>query len=190
MKTIAIDLDDTLNNFADTLQNTRFSHNPAYGISAETFDTYLRTLRSGAPDGNELLSTEYSYFCHKIHVQCYQLAHTRPGAVEFMQWLRTNDWRIVICTHRDLRRSNECTRQWLQDNGIPFDYLFRALNKLEFCRLWGINILVDDHVLNLIQEGTYEVEVFHPNMSKHEDREFRRGRGFTHFEELKQWIQK
>jgi hypothetical protein len=190
MKTIAIDLDDTLNDFSETLQKTHFAHNSADGISAETFDHYLRMLRSGAADGNDLLSTQYSYFCYKIHNECYQLTTARADGVDFMQWLRANDWRIVICTHRDLRRSNECTRKWLEDNGIPFDYLFRALNKLEFCKAWGIKTLVDDHLFSLTQEGSYDIEVFHPVMAKHEDLELRRGKGFRNFEELRQWIQK
>jgi hypothetical protein len=188
MKTIAVDLDDTLNDFSETLRSTRFSDSGTFGVSAEVYETYLARLRGGEADTDELLSTEYSYFCFNIHLECYRVAKARADGVEFMRWLREKGWRIVICTHRDLRRSNECTREWLGDNGIPFDYLFRALNKLEFCRVWGIRYLVDDHLWNLVQEGSYDVEVFHPRMAKHVEREFLRGKGFGSFEEVKQWI--
>jgi hypothetical protein len=188
MKTIAVDLDDTLNDFTQTLQGTAFPHHPAYNLPPETFDKYLEMVRSGVPDANELLSTEYSYFYFKIHLECYKLAAARPDAVAFMQWLRANEWRIVICTHRDLRRSNDCTRKWLQDNGIPFDYLFMALNKLEFCKAWGIRYLIDDHLFNLSQGDRYDTQIFYPIMSKHAQFAPLHGRGFGNFEELKQWI--
>jgi 5'(3')-deoxyribonucleotidase len=189
MKTIAVDLDDTLNEFSATLQGTEFSYDAAYNIAQETFDKYLRKIRSGEPDADALLSTEYSYFCYKIHAECHRLAPARPGAAEFMQWLRANQWRIVIVTHRDLRRSNEATRAWLRENGMPFDYLFMTLNKLEFCKAWQIRCLVDDHLVNLAQwDDPYELEIFYPVMSKHAGFAVQRGRGFRDFEELKQWI--
>ena len=42
MKTIAIDLDDTLNNFTETLQKTPFPHDPTDGMSEETFQHFLK----------------------------------------------------------------------------------------------------------------------------------------------------
>jgi len=190
MKTIAIDVDDTLNNFTETLQNTRFAHDAAYGISPETFDKYIEMLRAGTGDSNDLLSTEYTYFRYRIYHECYNLAAARADGVEFVRWLRANEWRIVICTHRDLRRSNNCTRKWLEDNGIPFDYLFMALHKLNFCKAWGIEYLVDDHLFNLVCNDSDDVQVFYPIMPKHARVRSPRGRGFANFDELKQWIQK
>ena len=35
MKAIAIDIDDTLNNFSKILQTTAFFHNPSYPVSSE-----------------------------------------------------------------------------------------------------------------------------------------------------------
>jgi hypothetical protein len=190
MKTIAVDLDDTLNDFTQTLQTASFSYSPAYNISPETFDQYIGMIRSGFREANDLLSTEYSFFCYRIHAECYRLANARPGAVDFMKWLRANQWRIVILTHRDLRRANGDTRKWLQDNHIPFDYLFMALHKLEFCKAWDIGYLVDDHLMNLARHDTpYDTQLFYPIMPKHEKFEVHRGRGFTNFHELKQWIQ-
>ena len=107
-----------------------------------------------------------------------------------MQWLRANEWRVVIVTYRDLRRSNELTRKWLHDNEIPFDYLFMTLNKLEFCKAWKIGYLVDDHLVNLVQSNEPGgPQVFYPVMSKHKTGVIYRGKGFENFNELKQWIQ-
>jgi len=188
MKTIAVDLDDTLSNFTETIQRTQFPNPDKYGLSSEVFGRYIAMLRGGVSDAGDLLSTEYSYFCYKIHSECYKLATARPDGVEFMQWLRANGWRIVICTHRDLRRSNEGTRQWLRDNGIPFDFLFLALNKLDFCKAWEIQYLVDDHLFNLLHGDRYDIDIFYPIMSKHATFEKRAGRGFHDFGEIKQWI--
>jgi len=191
MKTIAVDLDDTLNNFTHTLQTTPFSHNITYNISPETFGYYLGLLRSGSTGTTGLLSTEYSFFCYKIHSECYDRATPRHGAAEFMQWLRSNQWRIVILTYRDLRRSNESTRRWLHANEIAFDYLFTTANKLEYCRAWKIGSLVDDHLANLAPGGDCSgVKVYYPIMQKHRTSEPLQGNGFNDFEELKQWIQK
>jgi hypothetical protein len=191
MKTIAVDLDDTLNNFTHTLQTTPFSHNTTYNIAPDTFADYLGLLRSGSTGTTGLLSTEYSFFCYKIHSECYDRATPRRGAVGFMQWLRSNQWRIVILTHRDLRRSNEPTRRWLRGNEIPFDYLFTTANKLKFCAEWKIEKLVDDHLANPGPgEDRAGVKVYYPIMQKHQSPESLQGEGFNDFEELKQWIQK
>ena len=117
MKTIAIDLDDTLNNFTETLQRMQFVRDETYALSEEVFQDYLAKLRSGWTENSDLLCTEHSFFRSKIHQRCYELAAARADGVRFTQWLRQDGWRIVICTYRDLRRTQDCTRKWLGDNG-------------------------------------------------------------------------
>ena len=133
MKTIAVDLDDTLNNFTETLRTTQFEHDESFAVSRATFDEYLERVRSNPLDTGELLSTEYTFFRAKIHLECIQRAKARADGVEFMRWLRQAGWRIVICTGRDLRRSYGHTRTWLDQHGIPFDQMFWAGNKIVFC---------------------------------------------------------
>lgn len=190
MKTIAVDIDDTLNNFSEVLQNTIFTADEGYPVSPEKFPEYLERLRKEERDAGELLSTEFSFFRQIIHCRCYELAAARPDAVEFMRWLREDGWRIVICTQRDLRRTDESTRKWLNDNGIPFDYLFIALDKLGFCRAWDIAYLVDDHLFSVLHADKYAVDVFYPILPKHPQAEARRAKGFRHFNEVRQWITK
>ena len=60
MKTIAIDLDDTLNNFTATLQRTAFLRR-GRAYSAEVFEGYLAKLRRGADDDEVLLGTDISF---------------------------------------------------------------------------------------------------------------------------------
>jgi len=189
MKTIAVDLDDTLNDFTETLQRTEFAHDGTHSLSKEAFEDYVRRIRGGAREESDLLSTEFSFFKNKIHQKCYELASARPDGVQFMRWLRQNNWRIVICTYRDLRRANEGTRKWLSDNGIPFDHLFMAWNKIVFCKSWGIEHLVDDHPFNIVHGGKYGVRVYYPAKAGQEGFEGSGARAFSSFEEVRQWIQ-
>jgi len=189
MKTIAIDLDDTLNLFTETLQQTPFAYDASNGLSEEIFHSYLQRMRRGESDSSGLLSTEYSSFCGKITSLCHEQAPARDGAVQFMQWLRAQQWRIVICTFSDLRTDSERIQKWLYAHQIPYDYLFMAVNKLEFCRAWKIGILVDDHLLNIQYGSNYGIQVFYPILPKHNGLETNGTRGFTDFTELISWIQ-
>jgi len=186
---IAIDLDDTLNDFTATLLNTDFPPDAKYPLPEATFRTYLEKVRSGARDTGELLVTEYSFFRQRIHLQCHALARARPDAVAFMRWLRAEGWRIVICTYRDMRRSGPGTRKWLGENEIPFDHLFMAGNKVVFCRAWGIPHLIDDDVFNVVHGPRHGVKVYYPIMDKHQSLAPGGARGFRSFEEVKPWIQ-
>jgi 5'(3')-deoxyribonucleotidase len=188
-KTIAIDLDDTLNNFTETLQDTEFTREVTPGLSQEAFDAHLARLRAGIKEDSDLLSTEYSFFRYRIHQRCYERAAARPDGVEFMRWLRASGWRIVLCTHRDLRRANECTRRWLDENGIPFDHLFMAWNKIVFCRLWGIGHLVDDDPFNIRYGAPHGVQVYYPKLERHRGLEPGGARGFSEFGEVRSWIE-
>ena len=189
MKSIAVDLDDTLSNFTETLLNTEFVRDATHVVSEEVFHDYLEKIRSGIPDTSDLLSNEYSSFRGKIICKCHELAIARADGIEFMQWLRANQWRIVICTHSDLRRDGHCIKKWLLDNRIPYDYLFMAWNKLEFCQAWKIEYLVDDQELNILYGSRYGVKVFYPSMPKHAALASNEARGFKTFEEVRQWIQ-
>jgi len=187
-KTIAVDIDDTLNDFTRTLLTTRFSHDGAYPFSEQVFAGYLERVRAGEGERSDLLSTEYSFFRYRIHQRCYELARARPDGVEFMRWLRSSGWRIIICTSRDLRRAGACTRSWLGDNGIPFDHLFMAWNKIVFCRAWGIAHLVDDEEFNIEHGAAHGVSVYYPAGEGRGPGAPGGARAFADFGEVRQWI--
>ncbi len=190
MKTIAVDLDDTLNNFTEAIRTTHFEYDPSFALSRATFDEYLERVRSNPTDTGELLSTEYTFFRAKIHLEGIQRAKARPDGVEFMRWLRHEGWRIVICTSRDLRRSYGYTKTWLDDNGIAFDQMFWAGNKVVFCKLWGIEILVDDDLFNIEYGARYGVNVYYPINDKTRTVAPAGARGFQSFDEVKSWIRR
>lgn len=188
-KIIAIDIDDTLNDFTETMRKTIFKYSLNYPFTEDTFNGYLSRVRSGIPEESDLLSTEFSFFQYQIHEQCYRLAKVRNDGVEFMQWLKKSGWQVIICTSRDLRRAHDCTVKWLKDNGIPFDHLFMAGNKIVFCKLWGIEHLVDDAVFNIVHGERYGIRVYYPLLEKHQLLESCSAKGFKVFEEVRQWIQ-
>jgi 5'(3')-deoxyribonucleotidase len=187
-KIIAIDLDDTLNDFSETLKQASFPRGPS-PLSEERFASYLHKIKSNLPDESDLLSTEYSHLRYQVHKECYRQARARPDGVAFMQWLKQKGWQIIICTYRDLRRANDSTREWLFANRIPFDHLFMAGNKIVFCKAWGIPHLIDDDEFNIVHGGLYGVNVFYPLMNRHKGLPPNKAKGFTSFEEVKPWIQ-
>jgi len=190
MKTIAIDLDDTLNDFTVTLRRAEFVRDADGPYSEAVFADYLAKVRAGAAEPSELLSTEYSFFRAKIHLQCYARAAPRADGVAFMRWLRAHGWRIVICTYRDLRRAHAATKAWLTAHDVPFDHLFMAGNKIVFCRAWGIAHLVDDDVFNAVHGERYGVQVYYPHGERHAALAPNGARGFAAFAEIIPWIQK
>lgn len=189
IKTIAVDLDDTLNNFSLTLQHTEFKYDISYGLTKEKFSKYIHKLKNNEKDDNKLLSTEYSYFRSKIYEQCHKQAIARSDGIEFMQWLKEKNWRIIICTYRDLRKANYYTKEWLNANNIPWDHVFSAQNKIVFCKLWGINYLIDDDKFNVLFGGAYGVKVYYPIMAQHAGIQQTDAQGFNTFCEVKKWIQ-
>jgi uncharacterized HAD superfamily protein len=188
VKIIAVDLDDTLNNFTQTLRETPFPYHSDYNVTPAAFDEYLERLRTKPDFVESLLSTEFSYFRAKIHLECYRRAQARTDGLAFMRWLKREGWHIVICTHRDLRTSYDATKAWLDENQIPFDHIFRAGNKIMFCRLWGIEILIDDNLFNILYGGQYGVRVFYPLTEENRGSYGPPAQGFDTFDQLKPWI--
>lgn len=188
-KVIAVDLDDTLNNFCEVLQNADFPYEPNPALSRETYDGFLTKIRADHREDNPLLSTPYSFLRYRIHERCYGLARAREDGVAFMRWLKQEGWTIVICTRRDLRRAEATTRAWLSANDIPFDHLFMVLNKIVFCKAWRIGHLIDDDVFNVTYSGDYGLNLYYPFMAKHaSQRPSEHVRGFHRFDEVKTWI--
>lgn len=188
-RTIAVDLDDTLNDFTETLRSGDFPYDQADVLSQETFEQYLQLIRNDEAEAGEYVNSAFAYCRLKIHLQCYERANARPDGIEFMHWLRDNQWRIVICTRRDMRRGYDCTKAWLQANDIPYDDLFMARNKTVFCRTWGIKHLVDDSMFNIVHGPQYGVNVYYPILAHQPDLPPNNARGFRSFREVREWIQ-
>lgn len=187
-KFVAIDIDNTLNDFDETLKTIELAYKPVY-------DTITN-------DDTKNSSNELRSLNELLHEKCYEQSKAKHGAVEFMHWLRDQGYTIVIMTYRDLRHYSAVTRQWLSDNNIPYDYLFRATNKPVSCRQWGIPILIDDdhyNILSVVNTGTQLYYPILPHTEKFIADALADGathivndlaKGFNTFDEVKAWIQK
>jgi hypothetical protein len=190
-KTIAVDLDDTLNNFTDILQRTDFPYDQSYGVSEADFVRYRQAIKNNVLIyENKLHINNYSSCRYKIYEQCHKLAEAKAEGVKFMDWLKATGWRVVLCTYRDLSRASDYTLAWIRDNHIPYDYLFTVKNKPQFCNLWGISILIDDSNYNILCGQQLGIQVYYPLMAKHENIQTTTARGFSTFDEVKTWITK
>ncbi|SDF41877.1 hypothetical protein [Sporolituus thermophilus] len=153
-KTIAVDIDDTLNNFSEVLNTFRPTNDNEYN-QALIYAKKDKLLYDDIPK-------KYYPKIREIHKQAYILADIAPGAQEFMQWLNTNGWRVVILTYRDLRNCYIETKQWLAKHGIHYDLLIDTSDiKAKVCRLWQIHYLIDD-MENIEFAKQLGVTVFRP----------------------------
>ncbi|MBP2663865.1 MAG: hypothetical protein H6Q71_1813, partial [Firmicutes bacterium] len=57
MKVIAVDIDNVLNNFSDTLAKSSFTFKDSYGLSLEEFDNYLDLVKHDVFAESEFLTT-------------------------------------------------------------------------------------------------------------------------------------
>jgi len=185
MKTICVDIDDTLNNFTEVLKETEVIYDDYRRLDRETFDKYLNCIKNNKPPEDNDKFSDFDWMYHKVHEHCYKLANARPDAIKFMQWLKTNDWQIFILTYRDLRSSLNDTKEWLRDNRIPYDYIFSAMEKPVFCRLWKIDYLIDDSLASMVTSTGLGVKLYYPiTDTNRKFMEKANAFGFTSFDEL------
>jgi len=185
MKTIAVDIDNTLNNFMETLINTEFPYDKEkYSIDEATFKEYLVDIKAE----KERDEDKYNNLSAAIHRQAYTIAKPRPGAAKFMRQLKNDGWRIVIMTYRDLRGCLEDTKEWFKKYKIPYDYFFRANDKIVMCKAWDIKTLIDDEPYNIIYGEEFGIQVYYPVMEKHKQLPPTLAKGFNNFEEVAAWI--
>jgi len=171
-KIIAIEIDDVLNNFSETLNNAGIMYNPIlHSMKNPLFKKCIYNLESG-----ELTQTG------KDVMNSTEIA---TGCVEFLDWLKGDKWNIILCTDRDLRFAYNITTNWLIENNIQYDFLFNSDNKIEFCNDMDINYLINE---KYIYSDTLNI-YFPEKLNKINQKSKNKARGFQNFKEVKQWIQ-
>src|SRR5689334_6655461 len=76
-----------------------------------------------------------------FHESRIPLLSILPGAREAMEQLRIH-YRLVLVTARRAT-SEDLTRDWLREHGIPFDALYHLENKCEVPE--ALSLAIDDH---------------------------------------------
>lgn len=156
MPIIAIDIDDTLNDwqarcvsYANTYTGVvkRFDDMREYGISK--FFGWDQAQRLA--------------FWQRYELESYRRAAVRPGAAAVIRAWKQAGWYIVILTARPWRPETEAvTRAWLQENDIVYDELVFEPDKASFCRHRQVAVLVEDAPHNVLPCVDAGVKVFMP----------------------------
>jgi uncharacterized HAD superfamily protein len=189
MKTIAIDIDDTLNNFSETMKMLKVPYEPASGVDEETFYQYVEMVKRNEYNEylkSDLLNTKFTQLYYRMHTTVHKKASLKEGAADFLWWLKSKEYRIVICTYRDLRQ--DYTKEFFRLNHIPYDEQFITSQNIEFCKLWKISFLVDDDIHTILHGEEYGIHVFYPMMEKHKNLPKSKAEAFMNFDDLKQYL--
>lgn len=163
-KVIAVDIDDTLNNFSETLKNISLKHKDydwLYKDKTE-FNKMITKVKNNDFTDDEYKTLKIKQFITLVHQEVYLQAKARPDAIKFMQWLKSNNWKIIILTYRDLRKIFSETKEWFAKYHIPYDYFFSAGNKLVFCGIWKIRYLIDDNPVNIVSGPPLGINTYYP----------------------------
>ena len=98
----------------------------------------------------------------------------RPFAAEIIKKMREENNEIYIITARSASKwddedgeMNHILTQWLKNNHIQYDKLIISNDKLEMCKKYHINIMVEDKTENINSISTeLPVICFHENHNK------------------------
>jgi phosphoglycolate phosphatase-like HAD superfamily hydrolase len=155
MARIALDIDSTLHDYWPLFRRVvrdrhgldlPYEHQREWGTTLLSRDEVVACIEETHSDENILCGRPY------------------PGAVETVAgWHRDGHW-IHITSHRR-NRARDATAEWLDRIGMPYDDLHCSFDKVSRCVELGIDVLVDDSPVNLIEakrEGIVAATLIHP----------------------------
>lgn len=196
-KVIAVDIDNVLNDFDDTLRKIEFPYdkaNSSWGSVHHSEEDFVRKLDIIKQQKAELrYDKTFNAMWNHAHKLAHMQAQVRSGASEFLWYLKQNNYRVIIMTRRDLRYALEYTKNFLKNNNLPYDDMLQSNIKAATCSLWNIPILIDDEIEPIVLSNKLSnpVQVYYPIMDKHKglaEEPQITAIGYNCFKELKQWI--
>jgi hypothetical protein len=152
---IAVDIDSTLHHHWDVISE----------VSARRFGVEL-PYEEQLTWGFTRLRPEQLELCVKeSHSDERILASVPyPGAVETVREWHAQGHFVQIMSHQE--QSCRCaTAAWLRAIGLPFDDLQCALERVEMCVEQGIELLIDDSplsIVNALERGIVAATIVHP----------------------------
>lgn len=170
-KVIAIDIDDTLNNFTETLEKLKVKYKDYKWLydDEEQFNKDIAKIKNNGFNKEDFKDSKYSNLYYSLHQEVYIKAKARQDAIKFMKWLKRNNWKILILTYRDLRYVLKDTKDWFNKYKIPYDYFFHTNNKVIFCGIWKIKYLIDDNPYNIVGAPGNGINMFYPIIKNNEE---------------------
>lgn len=150
MRKIGIDCDGCVSDYmagAIPALKKHYGLEPNYEVKAYTIEEVFGLTRENRPpDMRKTLYIEENLFA--------KLPVLEEGNKELTSQLWTNlgpDLKIYFVTARDnhpvIMRD---TREWLKINTDRFDDVFHVQNKAEFCKLAGIQVMIEDEVRQIV----------------------------------------
>ena len=137
---IALDIDSTLHPYWDLLQRVvkegygvhlPYEDQRDWGITVLERDAVIHCVEETHSDENIAAGVPY------------------PGAVETVRdWHCQGHW-IHVTSHR-LESTRKATAAWLEAIGMPYDDLHCSFDKVTRCVELGIDVLVDDSPVNIV----------------------------------------
>jgi uncharacterized HAD superfamily protein len=114
---------------------------PFFNLKEEDIKQYSLEAITGLPSDEVL-----GYFSKAVlnnHIEPY------PGAIEAINYLGDHGNKICIISSRK-RDLYTYTKKWVNDIGIKYDFLGVGINKEAFAFEYGLDIVIDDNVLEYV----------------------------------------
>jgi len=155
MAKIALDIDSTLHPYWDLLQSIArerygvelpYEEQRTWGITSLERDAVIHCVEESHSDENIAAGIPY------------------PDAVETVSaWHSEGHW-IHVTSHRR-EATHSATALWLDDIGLPYHDLHCSFDKVSRCVELGIDVLVDDSPVNIVNAraaGILPATILHP----------------------------
>jgi uncharacterized protein len=138
---IAIDIDSTLHDYWPQLA----------GVAKRRFGVELPYDEQVVWEIDLLRPEQLRACVAETHEEPLVLAaEPYPGAVETIRAWHEQGHFIHITSHRSTT-AHEATARWLERIGLPYDELYCSSDKVTRCTEIGIDVLIDDSPVNLVQ---------------------------------------
>jgi uncharacterized protein len=152
---IAIDIDSTLHHYWDQFA----------AAAKRRFGVDLPYDQQVTWDIGQLRPEQVKACIAETHAE-HNIARATPypGAAEAIARWKVQGHFIHITSHR-ATEAHDVTERWLAQAGFPYDELYCSYDKISRCTEIGVDLLIDDSPVNLLQaidQGIRAATILHP----------------------------
>lgn len=143
---IAVDIDDVITDTSLSLIAHAKLHETEVCEKGEILDHLAEIMRGGFP------SPAVKKYFYRFMAEIMAEAKVKEGAAEVLSRLKEKGHTLVFITARGEKRypgSTEVTKKFIAEEQLPCDAMvFDSVDKLEDCRSYRVDLLIDDSVKN------------------------------------------
>lgn len=162
---IGIDIDDTLTNIKDKLDEAVLKYALSLGKEISFDNIKLEDVKNDGKMYQEVYSFNYDelkYFLKDIQEEITDNAIPRDNVVDIINKLKKDGHEIIIITARDSEFHEDPymqSKRWLDNNQIYYDKLIvNARNKKDVCQSEKIDLLIDDSLSNCLNVSSVGIK--------------------------------